>query len=260
MEFMQPAARAVLHVSVSQIKCFQLCPMLYFWRQVVGAKPEHRSANLVLGTAVHTGLAAFYQTLRDGVVMADEEVIEAAHQSLDEAAKLDPPIMLEDGETLVDLQASAEALIRTFLAGVERPDEVLAVEAPFYVDLFDPESGEVVEEQLTGYFDAVVRFGNEIVVLEHKTAARAWSQDQLDYDLQVSLYQAVTEAARVRLQVMTKTRVPKLLVHDLVRSEREQREAVVIVCRVLQAIRAGAFWHCRGWQCRQCEYRARCAA
>ena len=258
MEFLQAADRAALHVSVSQIKCFQMCPKLYAWRYVIGAKPEHRSANLVLGTAVHTGLAAHYLALKDGVVLADEEVVEAARQSLEEAMKQGPPVLLEDDETVADLQATAEKLVRAFLAGVERPDEVLAVEAPFYCDVVDPETGEVLEEQLTGYLDAVVRFGDAVVVLEHKTAARAWSQDQLDFDLQVGLYLAATGAARVRLQVMTKTRVPKLLVHDLVRCEREQREAVVIVCRVLQAIRAGAFWPAPGWACKTCEYRQRC--
>ena len=258
MEFLQAADRAALHCSVSQIKLFQLCPKLYEMRHVLGAKPEHRSANLVLGTAVHTGLAAYYQALKHGVVLADAEVIEAARQSLEEAEKQEPPILLEDDETVADLQATAEALVRTFLAGVEVPDEVLAVEAPFFMDITDPVTGECVEEQLTGFYDAVVRFGGDLVVLEHKTAARAWAQDQLDYDLQVSLYQAATDAARVRLQVLCKTKVPKIMVHDLVRSEREQREAVVIVCRVLDAIRAGAFWPAPGWACKSCEYRKQC--
>ena len=258
MEFLQAADRAALHCSVSQIRCFQRCPKLYYWRHVLGAKAEHRSANLVLGTAVHTGLAAYYLALKDGVVLLDEAVIEAARQSLEESVKQEPPILLEEDETIADLQATAEKLVRAFLAGVERPDEVLAVEAPFYCDVIDPETGEVLEEQLTGYLDAVVRFGDDIVVLEHKTAARAWSQDQFDFDLQVSLYQAVTGAARVRLQVLCKTKVPKIMVHDLVRSEREQVEAVVIVCRVLQAIRAGAFWPAPGWGCKTCEYRRQC--
>ena len=258
MEFLQAADRAALHVSVSQIKGFQSCPRRYQLRHVLGAKPEHRSANLVLGTAVHTALAGFYQALKGGVVPADEELFEAARLSLVEAAKQDPPILLEDGETLADLLATAEALVRTFLAGVERPDEVLAVEVPFFMDIIEPDNGVILEEQLTGYIDAVVRFGDDLVVLEHKTAARAWSQDQLDFDLQVALYQAATDAARVRLQVVCKTRVPKLMLHDLVRSQQEQREAVVIVCRVLDAIRAGAFWPAPGWACKTCEYRKQC--
>ena len=106
MEFLQAADRAALHVSVSQVKLYTRCPKAYEMRHVLGAKPEHRSANLVLGTAVHTGLAGFYQALKDGVMPADEEVIEAASLSLEEAMKQDPPILLEDGETLADLLAT----------------------------------------------------------------------------------------------------------------------------------------------------------
>ena len=258
MEFLQSAERAALHVSVSQIKCFQFCGKKYEWRYVLGVKPEHQSANLVLGTAVHAALAVYYAAVKDGEVPLEKQVIDAAHQSLVATFAQELPVLLEEGETLADLQATAEKLVRTFLAGVERPSEVLAVEAPFYVDVVDPETGELLEEQLTGYLDAVVRFGDEVTVLEHKTAARAWSQDQLDYDLQVSLYQAVTGAERVRLQVLTKTKVPKLLVHDVTRQERQQVEAVVIVCRVLQAIRAKAFWPSPGWACRECEFRRQC--
>jgi hypothetical protein len=58
--------------------------------------------------------------------------------------------------------------------------------------------------------------------------------------------------------VLTKTKVPKMLVHDLQRSDREQVEAVTIVCRVLDAIRAGAFWQSPGWACKDCEFRKQC--
>jgi hypothetical protein len=58
--------------------------------------------------------------------------------------------------------------------------------------------------------------------------------------------------------VLTKTKVPKMLVHDLQRSEREQVEAVTIVCRVLGAIRAGAGWPNPGWACKDCEFRKEC--
>ena len=258
MQYLLQAERAALHVSVSQIKCFQMCPKKYEWRYALGAEAEHRAANLVLGTAVHAGLAAWYQSVADGGDLSVEEVAGVTQRALSATLAQEPPVLLDDGESTADLRAEADRLVRTFVAGVEKPTEVLAVEAPFYCDVVDPDTGEILEEQLTGFFDAVVRFGDDLVVLEHKTAARAWSQDQRDYDLQVSLYQAVCGAARVRLQVLTKTKVAKLLVHDLVRSEREQREAVVIVCRVLQAIRAGAFWPAPGWACKTCEYRKQC--
>jgi uncharacterized protein YdbL (DUF1318 family) len=258
MDLLQPAERAALHVSVSQIKCYAMCAKKYEWRYVVGAEPEHKSPNLVLGSAVHEALATWYRRHQVGVVPDVEVVEQVFHDTLAKMAAEGPEVLLDEGETLEDLDAAGLQLVRTFLANAVVPERVLAVESPFHADVVDPQTGEVLEEQLTGYLDAVVQDGERTIVLEHKTAARAWSQDQLDFDLQVSLYQGVTGADAVRLQVLTKTKVPKMLVHELVRTEREQQEAVGVVCQVLKAIRAGAFWPALGWSCKECEFRNRC--
>jgi len=258
MEFLRTAERAALHVSVSQVRTFLGCAKRYEYRYVLGAKPEHRSPNLVLGSAVHEALAAYYLALKAEQQPEGADVLAAYSKAFDHATSGELPMLLDEDETLADIKASGVALVQAFLAGVQRPDRVLAVEEAFSADIIDPVTGEFLEEGLTGYFDAIVEIGNEIVILEHKTAARAWSQDQVDFDLQVSLYQAVIDADRVRLQVMTKTKVAKFLTYDVCRTQRQQVEAVTIVCRVLDAIRARAFWPNPGWACRDCEFRVRC--
>ena len=215
MEYLKPAERAAFHVSVSQIKCFQMCPAKYKLRYVLGAEAEHKSPNLVVGTAVHEALALYYVMVRDGLEIELARIEQQFTEAFVQAAAEGPGVLLDEGERLEDVEAVGLTLVRTFLANVVRPGTVLAIEAPFYADVVDPETGEILEEQLTGYLDAVVEVNGKVVVLEHKTAARAWSQDQLEFDLQVSLYQAVTGAEKVRLQVLTKTKVPKMLVHDL---------------------------------------------
>jgi hypothetical protein len=52
--------------------------------------------------------------------------------------------------------------------------------------LHDPDSGEVLDEQLVGTVDLVLRHGHRRTVVELKTAARKWSDDQLAIDLQVT--------------------------------------------------------------------------
>jgi hypothetical protein len=240
------------------VRAFLACAKRDRRRNVLGARPEPRSVNLVLGSAVHEALAAYYQTLKAGREPDGAAVLATYGKAFGRGVLGDPPVLLDEDETLADVKQGGEALVQAFLSGVERPDRVLAVEAPFHADIIDPETGEVLEEQLTGYLDAVVQDGERTIVLEHKAAARAWSQDQLDFDLQVSLYQGVTGAEAVRLQVLTKTKVPKMLAHELVRTEREQQEAVGVVCQVLKAIRAGAFWPALGWSCKECEFRNRC--
>ncbi len=258
MEFLKTAPRAQLHCSVSQVRAMQSCGKRFEYRYIVGAEPEHRSANLVLGSAVHEALASYYGAIRNGRVPVTEGVLAAFSDAFDEEMGKEPAVLLDEGETAGDLKDEGVKLMETFLRDVKPPDRVFSVESAFASDIADPLTGEVLEEQLIGYLDAVVEDAGKLVVLEHKTAARAWSADQLEYDLQVGIYQAVTGADLVRLQVLTKTKVAKLLVHDLVRSEQAQVEAVSVVCQVLKAIRAGAFWHSRGWQCKECEFRARC--
>ncbi len=259
MDFLKPAPRAQLHCSVSQVRAYLSCPRRFEMRYLLGAEPEHRSANLVLGSAVHEALASYYAKYQRGIEPVADGVMAAFSDAFDEEVAKEPAVLLDDGETLGQLKDSGVALVRAFLDNVVPPERVLAVESAFACDVVDPLTGEVLEEQLIGYLDAVVEDAGRLVVLEHKTAARAWSADQLEHDLQVSLYQAATGADAVRLQVLTKTKVAKLLLHELVRDERQQVEAVEVVCQVLKAIRAAAFWRQRGWACRECEFRARCA-
>ncbi len=51
-------------------------------------------------------------------------------------------------------------------------------------DVFDIATGELLEKQLIGYLDAVVEHAGKLVVLEHKTAARAWSEHLRAYTFQ----------------------------------------------------------------------------
>ncbi len=50
------------------------------------------------------------------------------------------------------------------------------------------------------------------------------------------------------------------MTYDVTRTEEARSEAVEIMCRVLDAIRAGMVWPNRGWPCRGCEYRRQCGA
>ena len=258
MEYLKHAPRTALHVSVSQVRTYAACSQRYMWRYVLGAEAEHRSPNLVLGSAVHEALARFYSLHQRGLTPQPEGVMAAYSDAFDAEAAKEPAVLLEDGETLGELKDQGVALIQAFLANVKVPDRVLAVESAFSCDVVCPDTGEILDEQLVGAFDAVVEDAGKLVVLEHKTAARAWSADQLEYDLQVGIYQAVTGADLVRLQVLTKTKTAKMLLYDLTRAEKAQVEAVGIVCSVVQAIRSGAFWRNRGWACKDCEYRRRC--
>ena len=249
---------AELHVSVSQVKTYLACPRKYELRYVLGIPPETRALNLAFGSAIHEGLAAYYVALKNGTEPNRDEVLATFSDSIDEALNDHPPVLLDDDENAGTVKDKGVALLEVFLSHVERPDRVLAVEQPFAVDVKDPRSGNIIEEQFTGVLDALVEIEGHQVILEHKTAAKKWSQDQIDHDLQAGAYLAAIPASCVRLQCLLKTKTPSLDIHDLIRSEPQKNEAIDVICRVLDAIRAGAFWRNRGWACRGCEFEKQC--
>ena len=253
------AMRAELHVSVSQVKTWLICPKLYVSRYVLGLEREHRSPNLVLGSAVHEALASFYMSLQSGEVMGMDELVVTFSDAWDHSVQGEMSLLLPEGKTEGDIKDLGVGLVGVFALDVSIPDEVVAVEQPFAVDIADPDTGEVLEEQLVGAIDAVVVDEGETVILEHKTSARRWSQDQLDYDLQAGVYLGVTDASLLRFQVLLKTRAPGFVTYDVTRTEEARVEALLVLCRVLDAIRAGIAWPNRGWQCRNCEYRTQCS-
>ena len=252
--------RAELHVSASQIKTYLLCPRKYQLRYVLGAPPEHRSIHLAFGSAIHEALAAYYMGLRGNPEPPSlDHLCDVFTDSMTSFFDSDLPIDIPQGQSQEDIQNLGIALLGVFHADIDPPQTVLAVEQPFAIDICDPTTGQVLEEQLIGFLDALVEIDGKTVIVEHKTAGRKWSQDQLDHDLQTSIYLAAIKADHLRLQTLVKTTTPKLHIYDLVRTPAQKQEAIKIICGVLTAIRAGAFWPQRGWMCCGCEFSKACA-
>jgi hypothetical protein len=58
------------------------------------------------------------------------------------------------------------------------------MEHGFTITLHDLDTGEPLEEQLVGTMDLLIREEGRVVIVEHKSAARRFTDDQLRYDLQ----------------------------------------------------------------------------
>ena len=252
--------REGLHVSVSQVKCFLRCPRQYQFRYVLGAEPEFIPANLVLGSAVHEGLAAYYRSVMATGDSPEQDVCKAAfYGTLVGFRKNKLPI--KDGE---DMEAQGEALLKVFYETVyQDPPNVVGVEVPFTIELPDPTTGEILEEALVGALDLVVREGEKHVVGEHKTAAKKWSTDQIQHDIQLSAYKLVGGKiglgdVGLRLQVLTKTKKPAMLVENTERGDKDIRDFMETVVGVLRAVDAGCFYPIRSSMCGGCAFKKAC--
>ena len=251
-----------LHVSVSQVKCFLRCPRQYQMRYVLGAEPEFIPASLVLGSAVHEGLAAYYRSVMATGDSPEQDVCKAAFcGTLVGFRKNKLPI--KDGE---GIEAQGEALLKIFYETVyQDPPNVVGVEVPFTIALPDPVTGEILEEALVGALDLVVREEEKHVVEEHKTAAKKWSKDQIKNDGQLSAYKLVARKlglgeVGLRLRVLTKTRKPRMIVENTDRTDRDEREFLETVVGVLRAIDAQVFYPIRSSMCGGCAFQRRCTS
>ena len=170
------ALRDAPHVSVSAIKSYMMCPMKYAHRYVFKTDASHRSVPLVLGSAVHEALAAFYTHHGEhGEDPPGELVTDTFSSAWDSMLVGDPPVKGDDLGGEKDLGI---ALIQTFYESAPRPLKVLAVELPFCMPIVDPKTGSMSDRVIVGAIDAVVvDEDGRTVLVEHKTAKRRWSQD-----------------------------------------------------------------------------------
>ena len=131
------------------------------------------------------------------------------------------------------------------------------------IDLVDLSTGEVLEEKLVGALDLVLREDAKHVVGEHKTAAKKWSKDQIKHEIQLAAYKMVGRKlglgeVGLRLQVLTKTKVPKMIVEDTDRTELGEREFMETVVGVLRAVDTRVFFPIRNGMCGGCIFQRRC--
>jgi len=257
--------RAQPHVSFSAISSYLRCPRSYEARYVRRVPPATRAASLAFGTAIHEALAIFYAALRDGrPEPAYEDLVRVFDVAWRRQLAERPPVLFDERDTADSLAAAGAALLACFLAQAPRPAAVLGVEVPFSVEVVDPDTGEVLPERLVGAFDAVVRGADgRCRILEHKTGARRWTEDRLAYDLQPSAYTLAAPElgfgdAAVTIQLLLKTKAPAFETYAVARTEQDRCDLRRVVCGVLAAIRAGAFYPVRDWPCRSCPYAGPC--
>jgi len=160
-------------------------------------------------------------------------------------------------------------LVRCAVENLDLDEEVLAVNEAFCVPLYRPD-GSTLDDPLVGEIDQVVRFGEQIVLTDWKTASRRWSKGQARNSLQATIYLAAyrtlypdlesePSGAAFRFDVLVKNKTPVFESHLTARFEEDFVRLSALVAQA-EALRAtdirypaeGSFY------CPGCAYRTRC--
>jgi len=243
--------------SVSQISCYLGCPLKYSFQYVQQLSKAFRPAALAFGASIHSAI----EWLNKARLAGAEPSLEDVYQVFEAdwfAQNLDP-LQFHPTDTKESLEAKARAMLEVYLAATQgsRP---IAVEEGFSLDLCDPETGEVLDVPFKGFIDLVEEDGT---VVDVKTAARATPQEDADRHLQLSSYalarcQRTGEIPKLRLDVLLKTRSPRLERIETSRTSAELSWTARLIERATHAIEEGHFYPSPSWRCTECEYQAPC--
>lgn len=258
------ALRAKPHLSASRIKSFLSCPRKHWLQYIERKQPAFRPVALAFGIAFHEGLAAHFTRSTSAAPVPIDEVHAAFRDALERQLKTtSPPVLFDDDENAASLVDKGVAMLDVFIERVPMPERVLGVEVPFSLRVTDRATGEVCPVPIVGAIDAIVEVEKRTAVWEFKSGKRKWTNEQIEFDLQSTVYRMAARAmglghVALTLLVTTKTKRPDVQVEELVRHARDEDEVVEAAFACLRAADRGVTHRVRSWACKACPYSWAC--
>lgn len=256
--------------SYSKIGCFLSCPLLYKFKYVDLIKPPTENY-LIIGTFTD------YCFRRIAVQWPKMITSENINKELfdfvieEEAKKRD---MSKVNFTVEELQ-EVFIMVRTFVSIYyeELRKGWLPLHDAVPTDLGIKEIPGTDGHFLQGYVDATCRDKN--LILEYKTASKAWSKDQFDDHDQPTIYSWMDgKGASTLTLVFVKDKSGPYLQKTIGYSKEpvriqnyDEARAEWIISRISKVVRmtelmgAANLWYpCKSWKCRDCYFKQECNA
>ena len=246
--------------SHSSLSSFETCPKKYQLRYVLKVPADSEGIEAFVGKRVHEVLERLYQFAARDMVPSLARVIARFRANWDEQYDAERLRIVRSELGPEDYQRAGErCLENAYRRLYPFDDETIGLEHAVQFPL-DGDGRYAVR----GVIDRLVRARDgALEIHDYKTGRRLPSQDELDRDRQLALYEigmraALREEGEVRL-------VWHYLLQNQVRVSRRTPEQLAalreVTCRTIDRIRAEEAWEARpGKLCAWCEYRAICPA
>ena len=260
--------REDLHISHSQIFTYLNCSLKYYFSYVEGRIPENRPAAMLFGSAIHAAIARYYKGVqKKGKPEPLSLLQDLFHDYWNwQVEDTGIPIAYKDGQDKDSMLAEGQRLVLTFYKNAE-PMEVVGVEEPYSSVLYD-EEGNPTDFKLVGIVDCIQRDKDDnLIIIDNKTANRAYSCGKIQHDLQMTVYSYLLCANKLmpakaetihRFDVLLKLKEPRLDIYYTTRSAADRRRLAKLISHVLKGIEAGVFFPNPSWMCSDCQYAQAC--
>ncbi len=246
-------------LSVSQLNLYLTCSLKYRFQYVDRLPKLFRSANQVLGSAIHKTLELFHKELKKGRQRPLDWLLRCFEADW-HAQCLDADIRYGNGDDAEKLILKGKELLSEYYR--QPLPQVKDAELFFQIPLVNPETGEVLAVPLRGVID-LIEEGD--VVAELKSSQKSWSLADLPDNLQLTAYSYAYEvlfgrpARDVKLINLVRTKNPKVETLITGREKKDYERLFNLSKEVLKAVEAGVFIPNRGcWMCKDCEFQNDC--
>jgi putative RecB family exonuclease len=248
------------YLSASRITQYLMCPLKYRLVYVDKVDPDFLPSNLVLGSCIHSAIEGFYHNWQEGRRLSSDTVIELFESYFD--AGTDGKT-LEPGCDREGVRRIGKSLLGVFARDVQ-PAEVVGIEEKFRIPLADENGVYIID--LVGVFD-LIELDSEgtPVVVDHKTAAKRYSDTDLESNLQLTAYGLASRELHkidgpvlLRIDAMIKNKTPIFDQRFTIRTVDSGQRFLKLATDVLAAMESGAFFPNTGWQCGSCQVRSHC--
>jgi putative RecB family exonuclease len=250
------------HLSASSIGTYIDCQLKYYFAYVKRLPMEFVADALEFGTAIHAVLADFYQVKMTLGKMSLKDVHESFRQHWHRIAFDRSDIQYADGKDFNTYEMLGVDLLTTWYHKLPDDDfRVISIEESFSFEIPKlpiPIIGvmDLVEEDSSG----------TIVITDFKTAGRSYSADEIDQNMQMTVYQLAAKAngagdkeILLKLDCLIKTKQPKFEQYYTIRSVTDELRLIRKIQTVWESMQAGIYVPNDGsWKCQTCPYRQAC--
>jgi len=250
------------HLSASAINDYVECGLLYKFGRIDRLPMEFTSDALEFGSVIHLVLAEFYQEKIMGNKLPLKEIHESFERQWIDAAEGRDDIQYAEGKDFETLLMEGKELLSVWYGKLPEDDfHVIGIEEPFTFNL------PGIPIPIIGAMDLIEEDDEgTLIITDFKTSGRAYSTDEIDKNMQLSVYQMAAKAngfedreILLRLDCLIKTKAPKFEQYWTTRSELDERRVARKIVQVWDGISKGVFVpNDTGWKCKNCGYKNAC--
>lgn len=254
--------RELDHLSVSGINDYIECGLLYKFSRIDKVKPEYKSDALEFGRSIHKVLAEFNQERLIGNILSIDELHQLFDKYWKESALDNTDIKYRNGNNFNILLEEGKNLLTAYYDNIPNDNyTVIAIEEPFSFNISN------IDIPIIGVIDLIeIDNTGSIIITDYKTASKAYSTNEVDKNLQLTVYNMAARAngysnneILLKFDVLIKTKVPKYEQYYTSRTEVDIARAVKKISEVSNGINHKVFIpNDTSWKCNGCSYKNHC--